>query len=123
MELTTLPDTWLGLLGLVVVTGGPVLVAWLTMRAKRGSDTKDKDEQTVIAAAEETHNLQPVVDTLVRQMARQIAKMEKVEAELEVSRPIVQVRYPLALSHISAFHQLFPGSGLQIPDQLLDDLD
>lgn len=99
-------------LGTILITS---YFGYLTIKVKSTSDKKDEDVKPVLEKVEQTAHLQPVVDELVRQMA-------VVQAELAQHRPIAKVKYPIALSHISAFHQLFPASGLQIPDQIKDDL-
>lgn len=111
---TDITDIW-GVLAVALTTSGTVLVAWLTARAKRGSDRQDQDAGPVIEEVQKVADMQPAVDALIRQM-------RVVEAQLAEYRPIVHTKYPIAISHISAFHQLFPASGLQIPDQLRDDL-
>lgn len=108
-------DSLWGLAAMIVITGGSVVTAWLTNRTKKATAQKDVKVEPVIEKAEQVINLQPAVDALTTQMSA-------VQAELAVLRPIASTKYPIALNHISAFHQLFPGSGLDIPDQIKDDL-
>ncbi|MCS5479853.1 hypothetical protein NYP18_09290 [Corynebacterium sp. YIM 101645] len=100
-------DAW-GVLAVAVTTAGTVLVAWLTARAKKGSDHQDKEAEPVIREVEHKANLQPVVDGLARRLA-----------ELQI---IAQEKYPDALSFIRLVGHLHPDLKEKIPGRVRDDL-
>ena len=107
-------DVW-NVIGIIITTGGTVLVAWLTAKAKQGADEKDEEAAPVIADTASRRDLSAVVDHLVDQMA-------EMQEEIKRMKPVVQVKYPLAISHIRSVHKLYPDSGLEIPPQIRDDL-
>lgn len=97
-----------GVLAVVVTTAGTVLVAWLTARAKKGSDNKDQEAEPVIREVQNKASLQPVVDGLAKRIA-----------ELQI---VAQEKYPDALSFIRLVGHLHPDLKEKIPDRVRDDL-
>lgn len=106
------PLTLAGVLGSLFITG---LFGYLGVRAKKGSDSKDVEQDKVVRVAEEAANLRPVVDLLVTQMAR-------VQEELLESRVIVRVKYPIALAHITALRHVHQAT-LRVPNEIEEDLE
>lgn len=101
-----------GLLGSAIITG---FFAYLSLKAKSGSDKRDEDAAPVIEKVQQVVNLQPAVDALS-------ARVAAMEEELAEYRPIAKIKYPLALNTIASFRQAHPGSTVFIPHQIKDDL-
>lgn len=91
---------------------------WLTMRTKRAADKDEEKAAPVLEAAQKAVNLQPAVDALSIQVA-------ELGQEVAHMTPIVRVRYPLALDHISTLHTAEPelSSRYPIPRALREDMD
>lgn len=102
-------------IGIIITTGGTVLVAWLTAKAKQGADEKDEEAAPVIADTESRRDLAAVVKHLASEMG-------EMRDEIDGLKTIAHVRYPLALGTISSFRARHPDSDVSIPHQIRGDL-
>ena len=91
---------------------------WLTMRTKRASDKDVEKAAPVLEAAQKAVDLEPAVKALSAQVAN-------LSDEVAHMTPIVRVKYPLALDHISALHSAEPEltKRYPIPRPLREDMD
>lgn len=99
---------------IAVVTGS----GWLMMRTKRTADQEQEKAAPVLAAAQEAADLGPAVTALSAELA-------EVQQELKHMTPIVRIKYPLALDHISTLHTAEPDltSRFPIPKTLREDME
>lgn len=91
---------------------------WLTMRTKRASDQDVEKAAPVLEAAQKAVDLEPAVKALSAQVA-------DLSDEVAHMTPIVRVRYPLALDHISTLHTAEPelSTKYPIPRALREDME
>lgn len=94
------------------------LAGWLTMKTKRSADKDAEQAAPVLEAAQAAADLRPAVAALSTQLA-------DVQQEVACMTPIVRVKYPLALDHISALHSAEPEltKRYPIPRPLREDMD
>ena len=94
------------------------LAGWLTVKTKRAADKDAEKAAPALAAAQEAAGLVPAMNVLSRQVA-------DLQDEVAHMTPIVRVRYPLALDHISTLHGAHPelNSRFPIPRALREDMD
>lgn len=94
------------------------LAGWLTVKTKRAADKDAEKAAPVLEAAQAAADLRPAVAALSTQLA-------DVQQEVARMTPIVRVKYPLALDHISALHSAEPEltKRYPIPRPLREDMD
>ena len=99
---------------IAVVTGS----GWLMMRTKRTADQEQEKAAPVLAAAQEAADLGPAVTALSVELA-------DLQQEMKHMTPIVRIKYPLALDHISTLHTAEPDltARFPIPKTLREDMD
>lgn len=99
---------------IAVVTGS----GWLMMRTKRNADQEQEKAAPVLAAAQEAADLGPAVTALSAELA-------DLQQEVKHMTPIVRIKYPLALDHISTLHTAEPEltDRFPIPRTLREDMD
>lgn len=93
------------------------LAGWLTMKTKRTADKDAEDAAPALEAAQKAADLEPAVRSLSAQVTR-------LEQEVTHMTPIVRVKYPLALDHISTLHSADPelNARFPIPRTLREDM-
>lgn len=91
---------------------------WLMMRTKRTADQEQEKAAPVLAAAQEAVNLVPAVTAVSVELA-------ELQQEVKCMTPIVRIKYPLALDHISTLHGAEPGltARFPIPKTLREDME
>lgn len=94
------------------------LAGWLTVKTKRSADKDAEKAAPALAAAQEAAGLVPAMNVLSRQVS-------DLQDEVAHMTPIVRVKYPLALDHISALHSAEPEltKRYPIPRPLREDMD
>lgn len=94
------------------------LLSWAMMKVKRAADKDAEKAAPALAAAQEAAGLVPAMNVLSRQVA-------DLQDEVAHMTPIVRVKYPLALDHISALHSAEPEltKRYPIPRPLREDMD
>lgn len=117
LNLEAVDNPW-KFLAFVVSVGIITMAGWLTQKTKRTADKDAEEAAPALAAAQKAVNLDPAVralSTQVADLAEEVARMT----------PIVRVRYPLALDHISALHSADPDleKRYPIPRPLREDMD
>lgn len=97
-----------------IVTGS----GWLMLRTKRNADQEQEKAAPVLAAAQEAADLGPAVTALSAELA-------ELQHEVKCMTPIVRIKYPLALDHISTLHTAEPDltSRFPIPKTLREDME
>lgn len=93
--------------------------AWFIARTKRNADKESEEAAPALEAAKKAIvDLQPAVQALSTEVAELRTKVDEM-------KPIVEVKYPVALDHITALHCADPELTLRfpIPRILREDMD
>lgn len=120
MDQLSLEDVTNGWQALAYISSALIVAAsgWFMLRAKRGADKDAESAAPALAAAQRAANLGPAVDALS-------TKVGDLQQEIQAMTPIVRVKYPLALDHISTLHTAEPDltARFPIPKTLREDMD
>lgn len=117
LDLTQVNNLW-QFLAFVVSVAIVTAASWGMMKIKRTADKDAEKAAPALEAAQEAAGLVPAMNVLSRQVA-------ELQDEVAHMTPIVRVRYPLALDHISTLHTAEPelSSRYPIPRALREDMD
>lgn len=115
MEVTSLPDDWIGLLAVLIIVGGPTVLGWITYSKKRDSDQKDQAAAPAMKEAEKRADWSTAVHTLA-------GELKDVKAVVEQLRVVAEQKYPMSLHIISVFEKEYPAHGVHIPQHIRADL-
>lgn len=104
-------------LAYIVSSAIVVLSGWAMLRTKRNADKDLEKAAPALEAAQQAADLGPAVSAL----SGQVAQLQK---EVQSMTPIVRVKYPLALDHISTLHLAEPAltDRFPIPRTLREDM-
>lgn len=117
LDLGDVNNVWQAL-AFIVSVAIVVFSGWLTMRTKRSADKDAEQAAPALAAAQKAVDLEPAVTALS-------AQVTDLQREVAHMTPIVRVKYPIALDHISALHSAEPEltKRYPIPRPLREDMD
>lgn len=120
MDQLSLEDVTNGWQALAYISSALIVAAsgWFMLRAKRGADKDAESAAPALAAAQQAADLGPAVTALS-------AQVSQLETEVKSMTPVVKVKYPLALDHISTLHGADPEltSRFPIPRTLREDME
>lgn len=117
LDLTQVNNLW-QFLAFVVSVGIVTAASWGMMKIKRSADKDAEKAAPALEAAQKAADLGPAVSALSSRVA-------DLQDEVAHMTPIVRVKYPLALDHISALHSAEPEltKRYPIPRPLREDMD
>lgn len=120
MEYLNLQGVNNGWAALAYISSALIVAAsgWVTLRLKRNADKSTETAAPALEAAQQAADLVPAVTALS-------AQVNELEAEVRSMTPVVKVKYPLALDHISTLHTAEPEltSRFPIPRTLREDME